>query len=135
MSDLHQQLQVYNHCQYQAKTVIPDDSNPNNDIKTIISCLVDGINDYDIESGVILGQNIPNPAISETRIPFFIPEGGQVGLKIYSVEGQLIYATSNYHESGDNYYDINTENFASGIYLYTFQFKDVTLIKKMIIQK
>lgn len=127
--------QVYNHCQYQAKTVIPDDSNPNNDIKTIISCLVDGINDYDIERGVILGQNIPNPAISETRIPFFIPEGGQVGLKIYSVEGQLLYATSNYQESGDNYFDINTENFASGIYLYTFQFKDVTLIKKMIIQK
>ncbi len=88
-----------------------------------------------IQNGIVLGQNIPNPASNTTKIPFYTTIPGKADLKIHSAEGQLLYNTSIDAEFGDNNIEINTSNWASGIYFYTIYLNNTQLTRKMLIQK
>lgn len=127
--------EIYSLCQFGASTSIEHDSDPENDIKTVITCLTIGIEENLTDNGVILGQNIPNPASARTRIPFSIPKEGEVIINIHSIEGQLLESYTGYYDQGEHMININTRNLAAGIYLYNLQYGDVSLTKKMIIQK
>ncbi|MEG2071144.1 MAG: GEVED domain-containing protein, partial [Bacteroidales bacterium] len=123
------------YCQFQAKTNIDMDDNPLNNIKTVTACTEVDIESYEQQKGVVLGQNVPNPAYNNTRIPFLVPESGEASVKIYSPTGQLLYTESKQVNYGENYVDINVTQLANGIYFYTLYYKDVTLTKKMLIQR
>ena len=101
----------------------------------MIPCTSLDIIHYEAEQGVVLNQNMPNPAEDQTTIVYLLPDYGKTTLQIYSAMGQLLYTDSQEGVFGQNQYDVKTANLAAGVYYYTLTFKDVTLTKKMVIQK
>lgn len=131
----------WNHQQFQARIMIDIDENLSNNIKTLITCVdgykIDtvGIEDFTQIEGVSLGQNIPNPATSQTLIPFILPDAGHATISIYSLQGQLIEQIGDNYDATYNSISLNTSNYSSGIYFYTLRYKGIVLTKKMVIQK
>lgn len=88
-----------------------------------------------------LDQNYPNPFNPETKIRYAIPQPGNVSIKIYRVDGELVKTlTENYKSAGS--YEITwdgTNNFnqkvSSGVYFYRLQSNDFSQVKKMILLK
>ncbi|MBO7576394.1 MAG: T9SS type A sorting domain-containing protein [Bacteroidales bacterium] len=120
---------------FEAIVTIPQDQNPYNDNYTIHPCASTDIDDYVMESGIVLNQNVPNPADDKTRISFLVPQAGQAVIDIYTLTGQKMYSESINAHFGENYIDLNTSEFAAGMYIYTLQFEGAVLSKKMVIQK
>jgi hypothetical protein len=83
----------------------------------------------------VLGQNIPNPAKSTTRIDYSIPESGEVIFHVQSVSGQLLYSKTVEAASGKNSLELNTSTLAAGIYFYSIEYKGQRLVKRMSVQK
>ena len=83
----------------------------------------------------VLEQNIPNPADKATSIEYFIPESGEVVFNIHTVSGQLLYNEVIQSESGKQTIELNTEDFAAGVYLYSLEYKGQKLIKRMSVKK
>ena len=87
-------------------------------------------------SGIMLGQNYPNPFNSTTVIPYGLPYGVHVTLRIYNVVGQeltdLVNADVNagYHEIR-----FNASNLASGVYFYRLHAGSYTETRKLILMK
>ena len=111
------------------------DSDSWNDRTTVHPCASTGIDDYEKEGGLVLQQNVPNPAETQTRISFIVPRDGQASLEVFSVTGQRLYSESINARFGENHIDLNTSSFAAGMYIYTLRFGDAVLSKKMVIQK
>ena len=82
-----------------------------------------------------LGQNIPNPANNTTRIPFFVPEDDNVVFELYSISGQLLHKETISSQRGENQFELNTSGLSSGIYFYSFSYKNQRLSKKMVVKK
>lgn len=120
---------------FTAELILDQDQDPYNNKSTIHPCASTGIDDYVKTAGLVLNQNIPNPAEDKTRISFLAPRAGKAVIEIYSLTGQKLYGESVNAQFGENYIDLNTTSFASGMYIYTLQFEDAVLSKKMIIQK
>ena len=111
------------------------DEDPFNDKTTIHPCSSTGIDDYVKEGGLVLNQNVPNPADDKTRITFLAPHAGQAVMEIFSVTGQKLYSVAVNAQYGENFVDVPTASFAEGMYIYTLQFEDTVLSKKMVIQR
>lgn len=118
-----------------AKVHLDQDCNPYNDIYTIHPCSTTGVEDYVQGDGLVLNQNVPNPADNKTRINFLVPEAGQAVIEIFTLTGQKLYSESINALYGENFIDINTSSYAAGMYIYTLQFGNTILTKKMIIEK
>ncbi len=117
-----------------ATVVIEDDKYEYNNTKRVLTCTDVSIDDY-TENSVYLGQNEPNPAVVSTRIPYSVLEPGKVTLEVTNSAGQVLYTTTQDAELGTNYIELNTNNFAAGVYYYTLYFKDTVLTKKMVVEK
>ena len=87
------------------------------------------------EGGLVLNQNVPNPAENRTRISFLAPRAGKAVIEVFTLTGQKLHSEALNAQFGENYIDLNTTSFAAGMYLYTLQFEDAVLSKKMVIQK
>lgn len=122
-------------CDFSIQVILDNDENPDNDLNTIHPCASVGVEDYEKDGGVVLLQNNPNPATDHTHISFTVPESDKVVLNIYSVTGQHLYSESFNAQFGENNIELNTSNYAAGIYLYSLQYKDIILTKKMVIEK
>ena len=120
---------------FTVQLLLPLDSDPYNDKTTVHPCASTGIDDYVKEGSLVLQQNVPNPAEKQTRISFIVPRAGQAQIEIFSVAGQKLFSESVNAQFGENYIDLNTTSFAAGMYIYTLQFGDAVLSKKMVIQK
>lgn len=118
-----------------ATVMISDDKYEYNNTKRVLSCTNVSIPDFETEEGVYLGQNEPNPAVLNTRIPYSIPEPAKVTFEISNAAGQVLFTTIQEAELGTNYLDVNTSGLAAGIYYYTLHYKDVVLTKKMVVEK
>jgi hypothetical protein len=81
-----------------------------------------------------LGQNIPNPAGSTTRIDYSIPKAGEVVFNLHNVSGQLLYSKTIEATNGKQSIELNTNAFAAGIYFYSIEYKGQRLVKRMIVQ-
>ena len=91
-----------------------------------------------------LFQNYPNPFNPETWIPFKLASSGQVVIRIYSLDGELVntlelgrlYA-GDYSEKHRAAYwngrNFNGERVASGAYFYVLEFQGQTDTRKMIL--
>jgi hypothetical protein len=118
-----------------ASVIIPDDKKDENNDKKVCLCTNVSIDEYETENGVWLGQNEPTPVVMSTRIPYAVPEPGQVSLEVTNGAGQVLYTTKQEADLGTNYFELNTSNFAAGVYYYTLYYKDVVLTKKMVINR
>lgn len=89
-----------------------------------------GIKDFE------LSQNYPNPFNPSTSIPFVLAKAGQVELKIYNVQGQLVTTLVNERMSTGSYkYEFNGTGLASGIYFYQLLVDGKVQSKRMTLTK
>ncbi|MBP5614690.1 MAG: T9SS type A sorting domain-containing protein, partial [Bacteroidales bacterium] len=82
-----------------------------------------------------LGQNIPNPASEVTAIPFTLPQEGQVHLSVMTANGQVILKQEIQGEAGGNRLELNTADWASGLYYYTMEYRGQRITKKMTVTR
>jgi uncharacterized repeat protein (TIGR01451 family) len=79
-----------------------------------------------------LEQNYPNPFNPETTIRYQLPDGVQVSLKVYDVNGRVVETLVNQFLSAGHYTATwRTQNYASGVYFYHLVAGSFKAIKSM----
>lgn len=82
-----------------------------------------------------LGQNYPNPATSQTEIPFHITESGKVNIKLYDSTGRYLRElTHQYFPKGENSISVNLNGLAKGIYFYQMNVNGFKQARKLIVK-
>ncbi|MBI4727452.1 T9SS type A sorting domain-containing protein [candidate division TA06 bacterium] len=88
-----------------------------------------------------MAQNAPNPFNRRTTISYQLPQAGQVSLKIYNINGQLVKTLVDRVQGAGAYRikwdgkDESGQAVASGVYLYQIKTGKQGDIKKMILLK
>ena len=68
-----------------------------------------------------LGQNIPNPFTSLTKIPYYIPQNSkQAVVQVYTITGQLV-KTINVRSFGEGTLELQTNGLSNGQYTYSLE--------------
>jgi len=86
-------------------------------------------------------QNYPNPFNPTTTIEYQIPTEGDVEIKIFSIDGQLVRLFESAHNSPGSYTVVwDSKNnagqpVASGLYIYRVKYQNTVLAKKMLFVK
>ena len=117
-----------------AFTNIPGDPYRGNDTTCVSFDDIVGIEEA-IMDGVILHQNIPNPASTQTEISFTLPAHGACALSICNILGNVVMATSIDGQAGKNSVSVDVSNLEQGIYIYTLKYKDVVLTRRLSVVK
>jgi len=93
-----------------------------------------GINET-ANTGISLEQNMPNPADNSTTINYSLANGGSnVLLEVYDVTGQLVETVDQGQQiAGAHQVELNTANYAAGVYFYTLNVDGVKVTKRMVI--
>ena len=115
-----------------------NDDNPLNDTLRVVRKTHEAppINIANVENlGIVMGQNIPNPASNSTRIEYSVVEAGQVNFSLYSISGQLLLQQTEYVTKGNHQMEINTANLANGIYFYSMEINGNRITKRMSVKK
>jgi hypothetical protein len=83
-----------------------------------------------------LSNNYPNPFNPSTNIKVSLVQSGVMSLKVYNILGQLVKVVDeSYKQAGVYSYNVNMDNYASGVYFYTLQQGSNFMTKKMILLK
>ncbi len=84
-----------------------------------------------------LNNNYPNPFNPSTNISFNLAKEGNVSLSVYNVVGQLIKTVVDnaYLSKGEHQYNVNMDNFATGVYFYSLRQGSNVITKKMVLLK
>ncbi len=94
-----------------------------------------------ILNSFMLMQNYPNPFNPTTTIEYSIPKTGDVDIRIFNIQGQLVKKYSfqsqdiGVHQITWEGLDDTAQPVASGMYLYQIKFEDKILTKRMLILK
>jgi hypothetical protein len=70
-----------------------------------------------------------------TVIPFPLPQEGQVRLSVMTANGQVVYRQEIQGEAGSNRLELNTADWASGLYYYTMEYRGQRITRKMNITR
>ena len=99
---------------------------------------------YDLQNSVeikppnnfSLSQNYPNPFNSETIIRFSIPENTNASIVLYDCLGKLIRTISTgFYDAGYHSIKLNSNELASGVYIYKITTSSQTKSKKLMVIK
>ena len=83
-----------------------------------------------------LEQNYPNPFNPTTTISFNIPTDGKVKLSVYNILGEKVSTlVDDFKLKGTYKVQFNGSNFASGVYIYSLQYNNKVISKKMMMVK
>jgi len=82
-----------------------------------------------------LFQNYPNPFNPETIVSFYLPNPGEISLKIYNPLGQKIWEHSAFYSNGLQETNWKAENIPSGIYFYSLEVGNFRDVRKMVLLK
>ncbi len=89
-----------------------------------------------LPTNIILYDAYPNPFNNETSIKFSIPEAGEVTVTVYNIRGQHVGTLVNqYKEAGYHSVIWQASNVPSGIYFYSLQVEDNTVVKRITLLK
>jgi hypothetical protein len=98
-------------------------------------------NDQTLIKTFELFQNYPNPFNPSTKIEYQIASAGNVEVKVFSINGELVKTLVNTSQSTGKYTvewngrDNNSIPVASGIYIYRVMHGNSVLSRKMILLK
>jgi len=124
---------------YQVKVFfdnIADDANVMNDTMLINPCAIQNVDVPEMLSyNWTMGQNIPNPVMSNTKIPYTIPQDGMIRFSVVTITGQVLYTKELPTLAGTHFVEFDTRTLANGIYYYSMEYQGKRLVKKMTIQK
>lgn len=83
-----------------------------------------------------LSQNYPNPFNPSTTIKVTLAKSGVMSLSVYNVLGELVKVVDQgYKAPGVYTFDVNMNDFASGVYFYRLQQGTNLMTKKMLLLK
>ena len=83
-----------------------------------------------------LSNNYPNPFNPSTDVRVSLKTAGVISLNVYNVLGQLVKVIDQgYRPAGVYIYNINMDNFASGVYFYSLRQGSNSVTKKMLLLK
>lgn len=89
-----------------------------------------------IPDDFVLDQNYPNPFNPSTTISFSVPEAGHYQLKVFNMLGQEISNLLDENLAAGNYQvAFQSNQIASGIYIYNLKGRNINISKKMILLK
>jgi len=86
-------------------------------------------------------QNYPNPFNPTTTIEYQLPKAGNVRIKIYNINGQLVRAFENTNQNSGTHTVVwdgknnGGQAVATGMYVYQVAFENSILTKKMLFIK
>jgi hypothetical protein len=79
-------------------------------------------------------QNTPNPFTNTTRINYFLPQSSWVNLKIFDLDGRVLFSSRVLSTKGHNAWEVDRSRLnASGIYYYRIETPYGTDANKMIL--
>jgi len=109
---------------------------PDNEIVLKQASTIVGIPENEDRTGVILGQNSPNPVNSKTKIPFILPGNSAARISITNTLGTLIWQSALVdYQSGANTVEADLSAFPSGVYIYTLSTGGRNYSAKMLINR
>ena len=89
-----------------------------------------------VPSSFDVSQNYPNPFNPSTSIKVNLAHSGVMSLTVYNILGQAVRVVDvGFKQAGEYVYDVNMNNLASGVYLYTLQQGTNSITKKMMLLK
>ena len=89
-----------------------------------------------LPSEYILFQNHPNPFNPSTKIQFAVPKQTQLKINVYNVMGELISTIADgSYEAGFHQVTFNSDDLATGAYIYRIESDGLTISKKMLLIK
>lgn len=84
----------------------------------------------------ILGQNFPNPFCNSTTINYQLNSNTYVILKIYDIMGKEVKTLVTAHQTAGSYnVNLDASNLTAGIYVYQLTTNELSISKRMIIEK
>jgi hypothetical protein len=89
---------------------------------------------YQVPLSFSINGNYPNPFDYVTNIVYTSPSAGQVVFKVYDILGNVIYKQNYSAESGENTLTYDRTGVRSGLYLYSLQFGDRVITRRMMIE-
>ena len=90
----------------------------------------------DVETGLTLGQNMPNPANGVTNINYSIANTNNVSMTIVDVTGKVVKTINEGNKGAGEYtISVDTEEFSKGVYFYTLTAGNQKLTNRMIVTK
>ncbi len=94
------------------------------------------VKDVQIPTAFALKQNYPNPFNPSTIIEFSIPKAGVVSLKVYDLTGREVATIADEELSqGSHIRTFSGNGLASGVYLYKLMSGNVSLTRRLTLQK
>ena len=101
-----------------------------------VNCFPVGLEEAELkENEFYLGQNIPNPAVNKTEIPYYLPHSGEVSFVVSNMLGQPVYQEQMTKPQGEGLIDLDLQGLSKGVYFYWMTFEDQRISKKLIISK
>ncbi len=90
----------------------------------------------EVPKSITLYQNYPNPFNSATNINYYLPQGGQVSLKLYDILGREVSTLVNeVQDSGFHrvQFESGSKHLSSGVYFYRLTSGSFSETKKMVL--
>jgi len=95
-----------------------------------------GIVDNNTPATFEVYPNYPNPFNPVTTLQFSLPKAGKVVVNVYNILGEKISSLLNeMKDAGSHKVSFDGRGFASGVYIYTIQFENHILSRKMMLLK
>ena len=89
-----------------------------------------------IEAGLTLGQNMPNPANGVTNINYSIANTNNITMTIVDFTGKVVKTINEGNKGAGEYtLSIDTEEFSKGVYFYTLTAGNQKLTNRMVVTK
>ena len=82
-----------------------------------------------------MDQNTPNPCAEFTGIRFTVPSAGEVDFRMFNLIGKETYRSLINADQGENFFKMDSREFAPGVYMYTMTYNGVALSKRMVISR
>lgn len=95
-----------------------------------------GVDLLEVNTNVVLNQNVPNPFSDQTSISFEIPETMELTLSVYNVWGaEVKVLSSKTYEKGAHSVQFDASGLPSGMYLYVLKTNGIVISRKMNIMR
>ncbi|MCD6066558.1 MAG: Por secretion system C-terminal sorting protein [Bacteroidetes bacterium] len=91
-----------------------------------------GLNDA-TASKFEVSNPIPNPSSSVSLIKYSLPKSGTSKLSLYNTLGKNILSKKAEGKQGENSFELDVNELASGVYLYTLEFEGKSITKRLIV--
>lgn len=100
------------------------------------NCFAVGLGEKELdEDQLYLGQSVPNPAVTNVEIPYYLPKSGNVYFEVTNMMGQKVREMNMSKSHGNHLMKLDVSGLGSGVYYYWIIFEGQKLSKKMIITK